>query len=262
MLKKFIIVTFALMLVSCALPKREAPKELGVQQVQAHGIYPSEYVFCDVAGGAWGCKSVTKKTRIDHDPMIDSKNNKKKSINSFVKNEINKLKKVEKKNKSKKTTTIASHLQNYDPPKKPRNIKNDRNSDNANKSKFLVLEKVAGNIKKTDKKLPKGQPAKVIYFAFNSSFLNSASKRKLLAALDYLKGKRLEIYGYTDNVGSKKYNDWLAFRRAERIASFLKRKKIGASIKTYGYGLCCYVKKNIHESQRKQNRRVEIYVTK
>lgn len=88
-------------------------------------------------------------------------------------------------------------------------------------------------------------------FEFNHYNLTPAIKNKLRKIEPLLKNKKnITIIGYTDHFGTKKYNDWLALKRAESAKKFLN---VEAKVK--GYGKCCYIS-NIN----KINRRIEIEV--
>jgi len=69
----------------------------------------------------------------------------------------------------------------------------------------------------------------------------------------------LLIKGYTDDVGSVAYNDRLAMRRAEAVASVLRRRGIKNPMEIEAYGKCCYVASNATEQGREQNRRAEVH---
>lgn len=69
-----------------SLPNREVPHQLGVKQVPGLSEErPSEFVFCDMNGGAWGCEKATPKTPIRYVP-VDSGDNK--PITDLVKDAI------------------------------------------------------------------------------------------------------------------------------------------------------------------------------
>ncbi|WP_457564335.1 OmpA family protein [Caminibacter sp.] len=71
--------------------------------------------------------------------------------------------------------------------------------------------------------------------------------------------KKVEVAGYTDNMGSAKYNLWLSKKRAEAVAKLLV--KFGVSPKRLivkGYGEKYPLVPNTTETNRALNRRVEI----
>ena len=68
---------------------------------------------------------------------------------------------------------------------------------------------------------------------------------------------RIELYGRTDDVGGKAYNDRLARRRAESVRSWLLDRGVEAEIVVRAEGLCCYLDPAPTEAARRSNRRVE-----
>ena len=121
------------------------------------------------------------------------------------------------------------------------------------------------NVKKTSsfnqKDVPTIPPIASVYFGFDSSILSASAKISLLDELKKLDGKTIELHGYTDNVGTEKYNNWLGVRRANIVKEFFNKANSSASqIDAFGHGLCCYSEPNGTEEQRAKNRRVEIYI--
>ena len=114
----------------------------------------------------------------------------------------------------------------------------------------LALNNVYKSLKHS-KKPAKEIPYTVSGFAFSRYNLTPAMKYRLSKIEPLLKNKKnITIIGYTDHFGTKKYNDWLALKRAESAKKFLN---VEAKVK--GYGKCCYIS-NIN----KINRRIEIEV--
>ncbi|NDU86096.1 MAG: OmpA family protein, partial [Ferrovum sp.] len=72
--------------------------------------------------------------------------------------------------------------------------------------------------------------------------------------------KKVKIAGYTDSIGSAKYNLKLSEKRADAVKSYLVSKGIPASrIHTEGHGLNDPVASNKTREGRAQNRRAEIW---
>jgi outer membrane protein OmpA-like peptidoglycan-associated protein len=69
--------------------------------------------------------------------------------------------------------------------------------------------------------------------------------------------QRIELYGRTDDIGGKAYNDRLARRRAESVRSWLLDRGVEAEIVVRAEGLCCYLDPAPTEAARRNNRRVE-----
>lgn len=98
-------------------------------------------------------------------------------------------------------------------------------------------------------------------FDFNKAVLRQKGRDALKAAAPELRGHRLTIAGYTDDIGSDAYNDRLGMRRAEAVRDYLVAEGIPADlISLQGEGRCCFVRPNDTEEGRQQNRRVEIRV--
>ncbi len=77
-------------------------------------------------------------------------------------------------------------------------------------------------------------------FAFNSYKISTLLKERLNYIKSLIKDKKvISIAGYTDNFGSKAYNNKLALERAKSAEKYLGLK----NIKLYGYGKCCYISK-------------------
>ncbi|MBI3135065.1 MAG: OmpA family protein [Bacteroidetes bacterium] len=101
-----------------------------------------------------------------------------------------------------------------------------------------------------------------VYFDHDSYSVPDSAKNQL----DYLAGYLLEnpgytcvLYGYTDNLGSKNYNQTLSERRAKTILDYLVTKGVDSSRLVY-FGLNFEQPNddNSTESGRAKNRRVEI----
>lgn len=92
-----------------------------------------------------------------------------------------------------------------------------------------------------------------LYFDLNSAKIRATEREKLKASTDILKGsKKIEVNGYTCDIGTKEYNDKLALRRAHAVDQVLQKMGITvAAVK--GEGKCCYV-----SDDKPKNRRVEI----
>lgn len=122
-----------------------------------------------------------------------------------------------------------------------------------------IIASETGNVE--EKEVPDVPPVATIYFNFDSSALNADSKILLLDVLEKINGSNVEIHGYTDNVGSEQYNDWLGLRRAEKVKEFFSTAKANPlKIDSFGHGRCCYAVPNGTDEQRAKNRRVEIYL--
>jgi OOP family OmpA-OmpF porin len=108
-------------------------------------------------------------------------------------------------------------------------------------------------------------------FDFDKAVLKPAGKEKLDDLATKIQGVNLEVVvatGYTDKIGSDKYNDRLSLRRAQAVKAYLVSKGIEANrIYTEGKGKRNPVKTDCNQKNRKAliaclapNRRVEVEV--
>lgn len=75
-------------------------------------------------------------------------------------------------------------------------------------------------------------------------------------------GLKLQIEGYTDNVGSDEYNMRLSEKRAESVREYLTAQGINPdNITSQGFGKTNFVAENTTATGRQQNRRVEMVVS-
>jgi outer membrane protein OmpA-like peptidoglycan-associated protein len=107
------------------------------------------------------------------------------------------------------------------------------------------------------------QPVRV-HFYLNSSKIKKGYLPYLNVVAKYLKTHpdvKVKIKGYTDNIGSKKYNNKLALKRTKAVKQYLV--KLGASPKRImidGVGKSEYIVSNNNELDRFTNRRAEFYI--
>ncbi len=105
-----------------------------------------------------------------------------------------------------------------------------------------------------------------VFFDFNSAKLKPSSYPELDRLADILKkypGIVVEIAGYTDNVGSFKYNLKLSQRRADAVVKYLISKGVPPSaLVAKGYGPLNPIASNATEEGRALNRRVEAKILK
>ncbi len=120
-------------------------------------------------------------------------------------------------------------------------------------------------------KNPRGGDSLALFFAFNESELTPRSLRQLQIVAELLKqspGKKLNISGHTDDVGSEAYNLKLSERRAEAVKTALVSYGVQAEqITTHGLGKSQPRRHYRPEDSEKQidyvrgeNRRAEIYL--
>jgi len=119
------------------------------------------------------------------------------------------------------------------------------------------------------KKIVEGEAAitlKNIFFEFNKFELKKESYPELKRLVEFIKTNpkiKIEISGYTDNVGNDKYNLDLSQKRADEVRKYLISQGCPAeSLVSVGYGETRPIAKNTTEEGRSQNRRVEFKVIK
>ena len=108
-------------------------------------------------------------------------------------------------------------------------------------------------------------PDSVFKFDFDSADLKPRNRELLSRVAGILlasKGFGLSIFGYTDDVGTKEYNQKLSERRAEAVRNYLVQAGIDAAlVDAKGFGKTNPRIKAETEQAREMNRRVEIAVT-
>lgn len=102
--------------------------------------------------------------------------------------------------------------------------------------------------------------AMTVFFDFNSAVINDEQTLDIVGLVRSLKqAGRITVRGYTDNVGSERYNGFLAQRRANAVRRLLIDNGLAPDrIRAFGLGKCCYVDDNRLTSGRAKNRRVTI----
>jgi len=105
---------------------------------------------------------------------------------------------------------------------------------------------------------------KNILFETNSSVLSQEANLELDKLIIYLNSNSkstLEIYGYTDNVGSDNFNLALSQKRAKSVSDYLINKGIAKSrLTTKALGNSNPVVTNDSDSNKAKNRRVELKI--
>ncbi len=100
-----------------------------------------------------------------------------------------------------------------------------------------------------------------ILFGFASSAISKDGKEVLDAYWMSLKNRKIELVGYTDNIGERDRNEEIAQSRALAVKQYLMSKGLyDSQIRIRGRGLCCYIANNKSDETRGLNRRVEIHL--
>ncbi len=101
-------------------------------------------------------------------------------------------------------------------------------------------------------------------FAFDHYDLKPAARARLDALVQRMHGARINaihVVGYTDSIGSEKYNQKLSERRADSVRNYLIQDGVPADIITAeGRGKHDFVASNKTAAGRAKNRRVEVEV--
>ena len=101
-------------------------------------------------------------------------------------------------------------------------------------------------------------------FAFGSAHLRAQAFSTLNAVADYVSRhphSKLRIDGYTDSVGTQRYNLILSRHRAQAVAHYLEQKGVPESaLKITAHGKLDPVATNRTAAGRAKNRRVEVRV--
>jgi outer membrane protein OmpA-like peptidoglycan-associated protein len=104
--------------------------------------------------------------------------------------------------------------------------------------------------------------SKSIRFAFDKSTLRPEDKEvlsRIAGILSTLKGYQISVYGYTDDIGTKEYNQKLSERRARSVYNYLVNNGLDPKIMTTkGFGEADPLVPGDSEKARAINRRVEI----
>ncbi len=105
-----------------------------------------------------------------------------------------------------------------------------------------------------------------LMFDINGFDIREEANEQLAELVDYLKAHRgynVAIYGHTDNVGSKRYNEELSEKRAKAVAEFLVEKGLQPHrIEWRGHGDKNPLARNETEEGRGKNRRVEFVLSR
>lgn len=105
-----------------------------------------------------------------------------------------------------------------------------------------------------------------VLFDFNKSTLNEFATSYLVSVVDFLKMDsklKIELIGYTDNIGTIGYNTKLSEQRAHSVANFLLNEGIeNERIESFGVGSSNPRADNKTDEGRKKNRRVEFQFIK
>ena len=104
-----------------------------------------------------------------------------------------------------------------------------------------------------------------ILFGFNKTNLSESAKTSLSQFATSLRNNpetNVQIFGYTDNVGTRAANDKVSTERASVVKTYLVNSGVNSSrLSSQGMAWENPVASNDTEAGRAQNRRVEIYIS-
>lgn len=103
-----------------------------------------------------------------------------------------------------------------------------------------------------------------VTFQTNSSTISSSFYEPLnsiASVLTQYPESRVQVSGFTDNVGALQYNQTLSQQRASSVANYLVRRGVASGrMSSTGYGASNFIASNSTADGRAQNRRVEIRI--
>jgi outer membrane protein OmpA-like peptidoglycan-associated protein len=104
-----------------------------------------------------------------------------------------------------------------------------------------------------------------VLFDFNKYTLKPEAREKLAKVSGILlayPNLKLQVEGYTDNIGSDEYNQKLSQQRADGVRDYLVQQSVpDANITAQGFGMSHPIADNSTNAGRAQNRRVELVVS-
>jgi outer membrane protein OmpA-like peptidoglycan-associated protein len=104
-----------------------------------------------------------------------------------------------------------------------------------------------------------------VLFAFNKYELKPEAREKLAKVSGILLAYpdlKVQVEGYTDNVGTDQYNQTLSQQRADAVRDYLISQSVNAgNVTATGYGMSNPIADNSSAAGRAQNRRVNLVVS-
>jgi outer membrane protein OmpA-like peptidoglycan-associated protein len=104
-----------------------------------------------------------------------------------------------------------------------------------------------------------------VLFDFNKYTLKAEAREKLAKVSGILlayPNLKVQVEGYTDNVGTQEYNQTLSQQRGDAVRDYLVSQGVSAgNISSIGYGMSNPIADNSTNAGRAQNRRVQLVVS-
>jgi len=135
---------------------------------------------------------------------------------------------------------------------------------NIEKKETLAKEDVENRYSSLLESMPKTLSNYRLYFKFDSSDLTNKSYATLKTIVKEIKSNnvlQIDVIGYTDRAGEKKYNEVLSMKRAEAVSKLLQSKGIDKEkIYIFYYGEANPIVKTADNVPLRKNRRVEVTI--
>jgi len=273
-----------LLLSACAAPQRTEPTVLGVKQVAgAQAQLPSEYVFCDLAGGSWTCGETTPKTLVNQPrrtdrlrvpgaiepPILSARGSRSTITPNSPSAPITDMPLV----KARPDLTDDALLASADIAEGWQNVPSsstpstsvetdgfrasiDALLSNPNRSQATDLPDKTPEDNSDIPPTVQDDVRAVIHFDRKSSQPDFTG---LSGFVDTLSGKDVYIQAHTDDLGGSEYNMMLSQLRAYETFDYLVSTGVPKErITVRAFGECCAAVPNTTDTNRAQNRRVEI----
>lgn len=148
-------------------------------------------------------------------------------------------------------------------------IKQMADMDSTRKDSLMALDSQTDPLERLGlRKVEGGKATRVsnVFFGFDSSYLNAASRKELDAVAEYLLENIhhvVEVRAHTDSSGNEFYNILLSERRRDAVINYLRKKGISANrMEPHIFGETNPVANNSQGAGRTLNRRVELVVKK
>jgi outer membrane protein OmpA-like peptidoglycan-associated protein len=127
----------------------------------------------------------------------------------------------------------------------------------------IPVEYLSYQLKQSEEKAGKTiSKYSLVVFEFDSPNVSDYDKKIIekyvLPAIKF--NSTVQIYGYTDNIGSADYNKKLAGQRAQSVKDFISSKKASAEYEVYSVGEEANIVNNDLQVGRQLSRTVQIYV--
>ena len=237
------------------LQNRVSPYSYGTKQSQTDSTF--QYIFCSVSleiNGFKTCPEVTKKTPYTNSNRY-SDFNQEFVVDSFIKPANIAL--PVNTSETKKRSLSENIISKEPSPLKASITSQEKTNLQSNESENKSLEVKDNNVSEEDAFIS----SYMVFFDFDKSNLSADALATLDDWYPKFKNHKLQIIGFTDDIGPRIHNKALATSRAFHVREFFLGKGFDyKDLNIIGKELCCYLEPNKSEMQRAKNRRVEIRI--